>query len=92
MNQHDIELFAAMRPVVASLEQLEVAYYVGGSVASGVFGEPRQTMDADIVTALFGRHVPLLADRLRNEFYVDEPTMLRAMPSTAPTCATGPRA
>jgi hypothetical protein len=79
MNQHEIELFAAMRPVVTALEQLEVEYYVGGSVASGVFGEPRQTLDADIVAALFGRHVPLLAERLRSEFYADEPAMLRAI-------------
>ena len=79
MNQHEIELFAALRPVIAAFDALEVQYYVGGSVASGVFGEPRQTLDADIIAALFGRHVPLLAERLRSEFYVDEPTILRAI-------------
>ena len=79
MNQHDLELFAAMRPVVAALEQLEVDYFVGGSVASGVFGEPRQTLDADLVTALLARHVPLLVEKLRNEFYIDEPSILRAI-------------
>jgi len=79
MNQHEVELFAAVRPVVTALEELEVPYCIGGSVASGVFGEPRQTLDADIVAALVARHVPQLAGRLRAEFYVDEPMMLRAI-------------
>jgi hypothetical protein len=79
MNQHEIELFAAVRPVITAFEQLEVPYCIGGSVASGVFGEPRQTLDADIVAALLGRHVSPLAERLRKEFYVDEPTMLGAI-------------
>lgn len=65
MSHHEIELFAAIRPVVAALEQLEVAYFIGGSVASGVFGEPRQTLDADVMAALFARHVPLITDLLR---------------------------
>jgi hypothetical protein len=79
MNQHEVELFAAVRPVVTALEQLEVPYCIGGSVASGVFGEPRQTLDADIVAALLARHVPQLAGRLQGEFYVDEPMMMRAI-------------
>lgn len=79
MNQHEIELFAAVRPVVTALEQLEVPYCIGGSVASGVFGEPRQTLDADIVAALLAQHVPQLAGRLQGDFYVDEPMMLRAI-------------
>jgi len=64
MNPQETELFQALRPVVAALEQLEVPYYVGGSIASGVLGEPRLTLDADVVTALLSRHVPLLAARL----------------------------
>lgn len=79
MNPQGTELFQALRPVVTALEELEVPYYIGGSVASGVLGEPRLTLDADIVTALLGRHVPLLAARLAGAYYVDEPTMLRAI-------------
>jgi hypothetical protein len=75
MNPQESELFAALRPVVAALEQLEVAYYVAGSVASGVLGEPRQTLGADIVAALLSRHVPLLGARLAGEYFVDEPMM-----------------
>jgi hypothetical protein len=36
-------------------------------------------LDADIVAALLARHVPQLAERLQQEFYVDEPMMLRAI-------------
>ena len=79
MNRQETELFSALRPVVSALEQLEVPYYVGGSVASGVLGEPRQTLDVDIVAALLARHVPLFAARLAGEYYVDEPMMLSAV-------------
>ena len=79
MNKEQTELFAALRPVVTAFEELNVPYYLGGSMASGVFGEPRQTLDADMVAALLGRHVPLLAGRLAGEYYADEPTMLRAI-------------
>jgi hypothetical protein len=79
MNKEQIELFAALRPVVAAFEELSVPYYLGGSMASGVFGEPRQTLDADMVVALLGRHVPFLAGRLAAEYYADEPAMLRAI-------------
>ena len=50
-----------------------------GSVASGVFGEPRLTLDADIVAALWGRHVGPLVTSLSGDYYVDEPMVLRAI-------------
>jgi len=50
-----------------------------GSVASGVFGEPRLTLDADIVAALWGRHVDPLVTSLSGDYYVDEPMVLRAI-------------
>lgn len=42
-------------------------------------GELRQTLDADLVAAVFGRHVAPLAERLKGQFYVDEPMILRAI-------------
>jgi len=79
MSPQETELFSAIRPVVAALQQCDVAYYVCGSVASGVFGEPRQTLDADIVAAMWGRHVAPLVSRLAGDYYVDEPMILRAI-------------
>ena len=38
--------------VAAALERCAVRYLVGGSLASSVNGEPRATMDVDLVVAL----------------------------------------
>lgn len=79
MTAQEPELVAALRPVVTAFEALGIPYCVGGSVASGVFGEPRQTLDADLVAAVVGKHVGPLAGRLKDVYYVDEPMMLRAI-------------
>ena len=49
MSEADTELLAAIARVVAAFEALDVDYLVGGSVASSLFGEPRQTVNADLV-------------------------------------------
>jgi hypothetical protein len=71
MSEGDTELLAAVARVVAAFDALEVDYLVGGSVASSVFGEPRQTVDADLVARVLGRHVDPLVERLAGEFYAD---------------------
>jgi hypothetical protein len=47
MSESDPEMLAAIARVVHVFETLKVDYFIGGSVASSVFGEPRQTLDAD---------------------------------------------
>ena len=79
MAPSEIELYAALRPVVAAFDRLGVAYFIGGSVASGVLGEPRQTLDADLVAALFGKNAGQLVGLLQAEFYADLPSMLSAI-------------
>ena len=71
MNAGETELLLAVGRVVAAFDALGVEYLVGGSVASSVFGEPRQTLDADLVARLFGRHAKPLVERLGKEFYAD---------------------
>jgi hypothetical protein len=44
-----------------------------------VFGEPRQTVNADLVARLLGRHAELLVERLAGEFYADLPTIVSAI-------------
>lgn len=53
------------------LDELEIRYVIGGSLASAIHGEPRFTKDVDIVAALGQEHVDLLANRLEPEFFVD---------------------
>jgi len=57
--------------VVEVLEDLGVPYHVGGSFASSVHGNPRQTQDADVVADLPASAVPAFVARLQDEFYLD---------------------
>ena len=75
MNESETELLLAVGRVVAAFDTLGVDYLVGGSVASSVFGEPRQTIDADLVARLFGRHAKPLFERMCKEFYADLPAI-----------------
>lgn len=79
MNEADTGLLAAVARVVAAFEALGVDYLVGGSVASSVFGEPRQTLDADLVAQLLGRHAEPLVARLAGDFYADLPAIVMAI-------------
>ena len=66
------DVHAALGPVVAVLEALEVAHYVGGSLASSTHGTPRSTLDVDIVADLRPEHVQRFAEWLGPAFYLDE--------------------
>jgi hypothetical protein len=79
MNEGESELLAAVARVVTVFDALGVDYLVGGSVASSVFGEPRQTVDADLVARLLGRHAKPLVEQLAGEFYADLAAILRAI-------------
>lgn len=75
MNENrkaDEPLSAALAPVAEILERLGVIYYIGGSVASMVHGEYRQTNDVDIVAALRAEHINAFVSALQNAYYVDE--------------------
>jgi hypothetical protein len=66
MGEED-QAFAA---VVAILEELGIPYAITGSLASAFFGEPRATIDADIVARLTQRSLAELLARLPpDEFY-----------------------
>ena len=78
-GEGETELLEAVGRVVAAFDALGVEYLVGGSIASSVFGEPRQTVDADLLARLFGRHAKPLVERLSDEFYADLPAVLAAV-------------
>ena len=81
MNEGETELLAAVARVVSAFDALGVEYLVVGSVASSVFGEPRQTVDADLVARLLGQHAEPLVQRLGGEFYADLSAILAAIQS-----------
>jgi len=65
--------------VVAILENLEIPYFVVGSLASSAHGIPRSTQDIDIV-ADFRRCDPTrLAGALATEFYLDPDRIVDAI-------------
>ncbi|BAZ10245.1 hypothetical protein NIES4071_20600 [Calothrix sp. NIES-4071] len=52
------------------LEELGIPYLVGGSVASSLLGEPRATLDLDLVVDVQASQIELLVDTLTGEFYI----------------------
>jgi hypothetical protein len=65
--------------VADTLESLGVAFTVGGSIASSFAGEPRSTIDIDMVAAIDESHVDHLVAALGSEFYIDEESLRRAI-------------
>ncbi|MBX3229734.1 MAG: hypothetical protein KIT84_05320 [Labilithrix sp.] len=57
--------------VAAAIEAVGGTYFVGGSVASSLQGEPRSTNDIDIVVELPLGRIDALADALGADFQVD---------------------
>jgi hypothetical protein len=65
--------------VTHALDRLGVVHTIGGSIASSFAGEPRSTVDIDIVAALDESHVATLTDALSADFYIDESALRRAV-------------
>jgi len=65
--------------VAAILEELGIRYVIGGSVASSLMGEPRSTLDLDVMIVCDADSVRNLVGRLQEAFYVDESDALRAV-------------
>lgn len=65
--------------VITVFEQLGIHYFVGGSLASSVFGLVRATMDADLIADIHPEQIALLVNALNNEFYIDAEMILDAV-------------
>ena len=64
--------------VAKILEACGLRYLVGGSLASSLSGEPRSTLDVDIVVAMTTSDVDVVVEALRGEFDVDDRAVARA--------------
>lgn len=64
------EAFQVLLEVARVLEQLDVPYVVGGSLASSLHGIPRSTQDADLVAALRADHIQSFIAGVEGSFYV----------------------
>lgn len=79
MSMNVSEIMQALLPLVEVLEQLGVAYHLGGSVASSLYGEARPTQDVDIVADMQLQHVRTFVKQLETSYYVDEDTVRDAI-------------
>jgi len=64
------EAFQVLLEVTRVLDELDVSYVVGGSLASSLHGIPRSTQDADLVAALRMVHVQPFLSGIEGTFYV----------------------
>jgi hypothetical protein len=65
--------------VIRALDALGIANTIGGSIASSFAGEPRASIDIDIVAAIEERHVGALVAALDADFHLDEAALRRAV-------------
>lgn len=61
------------------LDSLHIPYLVGGSVASGIWGEIRYTQDIDLVVDLQCVHIELLVNACSPRFYLSEVAIREAI-------------
>ena len=66
------DAFDAALRVLEVMHDIRVPAFVGGSLASTVFGTPRSTIDADLVAHLLPVHVMSFIEKLGTDFYTDE--------------------
>lgn len=65
--------------VVAVLEELQIDYVIGGSLASSAYGSYRATLDSDLVADLGQEDIADLVGRLESDFYVSTDAAIDAV-------------
>lgn len=66
------EAVNVMMLVVDVFEHLQIPYFIGGSMASALYGVARSTLDADMVAEIHLAQAGTLVKALGNDFYADE--------------------
>lgn len=61
-----------LRLLIGALDQLQIPYLIGGSLASSQYGSFRFTNDIDVVVKIDLSHVAPLVQMLKADFYADE--------------------
>ena len=65
------EPYSVLRAVIKVFEELNVPYFIGGSVASSMMGSYRTTMDIDCVADLKEEGVDAFVKAVGGDFYAD---------------------
>lgn len=72
-------ILLVLKPFIKVLDKLSISYYIGGSLASSIYGLPRSTMDIDIVADIQSFQISHLKQNLESEFYIDEDMIKEAI-------------
>jgi len=75
-NSQELKILESLAEV---LEQLDIAYAIGGSMASSIYGKVRFTQDADITVEPFDNQADQLFDLLKSQFYISRDAMYQAL-------------
>jgi len=67
------------------LDELNIQHTIGGSIASSFAGEPRSTLDIDVIAAVDERNVEPLVAAFSPDFYIDAEALRRAIRTHAST-------
>jgi hypothetical protein len=78
-NRMDNDVTAVTLHMVTILEELQIPYVIGGSLASTFHGVARTTLDADIVADIRFEHLPFLIERLQDDFYISRDALIDAI-------------
>ena len=73
------EPVAVASRVADALTRIGVAYVIGGSFASSVYGEPRSTNDIDMVADLRQSDVDIFLDAVGTEYYLSREAVVDAV-------------
>lgn len=65
--------------VIDVLEELNIPYMITGSVASMAYGEPRLTLDMDVVIDASAEIAEKFCNKFGADFYVDQNSVLEAI-------------
>jgi hypothetical protein len=74
-----VDPIAVAAVVVGVLERLGISNTIGGSIAASFAGEPRSTVDIDVVASVGEGQVAALVAALSPDFCVDEEAVRRAV-------------
>jgi hypothetical protein len=73
------DLGQALRRVIEALDRAAIPYLIAGSIASGIHGVYRTSLDVDLVADLHPQQSAGLAKQLSGEFYADADMMRDAL-------------
>jgi hypothetical protein len=57
--------------VIKALEVCGINYFIGGSLGSSIYGIPRATMDADLISEMDPVKINAFVELLKDDFYID---------------------